>query len=202
MSRFETNNMREEINIEPFHQIAQDSLISGKPHSVGFIGNSRLLLLAIFNFKGLGWSSIRSIKQTEDLSTTKGWEDLSFPKQMVLAGEFLCRRRSKGGRKIRGGGSRRRRGHWLCVGCGASRRQTAAAGQRKNRSRFFLVLGFGFLDHDQMTIGEGFDLVFGLVVVFLAPGGVRRPERSLIVVVGSCTGQWRRRAAWVAERDS
>jgi hypothetical protein len=65
-----------------------------------------------------------------------------------------------------------------------------------------LVLGFGFLDHDQMTIGEGFDLVFGLVVVFLAPGGVRRPERSLIVVVGSCTGQWRRRAAWVAERDS
>jgi hypothetical protein len=88
-------NLRKNVLVEAFCQKTEHGLIPSKPGIIIWIGDADLLLVIIESFASCRWCRVSSVKETHNLRSTQGQEDLRLPEEMILMGEFLRRWRTE-----------------------------------------------------------------------------------------------------------
>ena len=96
-----TIDMRENVLRQRVADIAYDLLLSRDLDIIGRVGNLYLLLVSIFTIDELGRRQIGTFKQSHDVSSTEGGQDLSLPREEVVPRE-RCGTGSTNGHPSRG----------------------------------------------------------------------------------------------------
>jgi hypothetical protein len=114
-------NMREDVRGQRIQQEPKHLLITCEPCTIGWVGNGDLVLVSIFSIQGLGRWTIRSIEESQDISSAKSWVYQSLPREVVVAREGLCRRvaesSSHGGSSVVGRGHDEGKLGFVFLGC-------------------------------------------------------------------------------------